>query len=39
MTPLEFFNYLLDGPFAPFAVLCVITLIACDFIERKGRSR
>jgi len=39
MTPLEFFNYLLDGPVAPFAVMCVITLIACDFIERKGRSR
>jgi hypothetical protein len=39
MTPLEFFKYLLDGPFAPFAVMCVITLIACDFIERKGRSR
>ena len=40
MTPtiIETINYLLDGPFVPFAVLCVITLIACDYLERKGRS-
>ena len=38
MTPLEFFNYLLDGPFLPFAVLLVITLVACDWLEKKGRS-
>ncbi len=39
MTPtlIETINYLLDGPFVPFAVMCVITLVACDFIERKGR--
>ena len=41
MTPtlIEAINYLLDGPFVPFAVLCVIALAACDWLERKGRSR
>ncbi len=39
MSALEVFNYLLDGPFVPFAVLAVITLLACDWVERKGRSR
>jgi hypothetical protein len=41
MTPtlIETINYLLDGPFVPFAVLCVVTLVACDWIETKGRSK
>jgi hypothetical protein len=38
ITIIEIINYLLDGPYLPFAVLCVITLVACDYLERKGRS-
>jgi hypothetical protein len=37
-TLIETINYLLDGPFVSFAVLCIITLVACDWVEKKGRS-